>query len=108
MLFQDRWFGEFAVGGWGNQGKRGRGEPRGAAHSTLHFNDNSENPYKQSTAREYIYIYIYICTRFFERASNAFGVFQAGRAKALSDHPRHLMLVYIPLSGMPSDALTGA
>ena len=51
-MFQDVGFRELAIGGWGNQGKRRLAEPGGATAWTLFINDNSKNPYVQSSVRE--------------------------------------------------------
>ena len=44
MLLQDFGFGEIARGGWGNQGKRELGEPRGVTIWSLHIKGSSKNP----------------------------------------------------------------
>ena len=45
-------YGKLARGGWGNQGKRGLWEPSGTAIWSLHINNNSKSPSKQSFVRE--------------------------------------------------------
>ena len=47
MLFQFCGFGELAMGGWGNQGNRELGEPRGATYWTLYIELKSKNAYEQ-------------------------------------------------------------
>ena len=45
-------YGELARGGWGNQGKRGLGEPGGIDTWSLRINEHMKNPSKQSLVRK--------------------------------------------------------
>ena len=53
-------YGELAMGGWGNQGKREPGESGGATPWTLFINKKSKNPYERSSVKQ-MYVDSLLC-----------------------------------------------